>query len=177
MKEKVFEYTVPKDYTVKIEQSENSFVVLIESNQVEFKDGDILADDDGFIAIYKNKLCHANDINYHALLNTYSELYFDDYCSQSGFKIATPEQQRIIFDALAKEGKQWNAEKKCIDPLKWQPKQDDEAHRVIFSREKDKFIIHSFTWHNGCKLDDCVMPSIKEANQLRDKLNAVLNEK
>lgn len=40
------------------------------------------------------------------------ELTFDDYCyySKGKFKLATPEEQQILFDALAKEGKYWDAE-------------------------------------------------------------------
>lgn len=31
--------------------------------------------------------------------------------------LATPSEQQILFDALAKEGKKWNAEKLCIENL------------------------------------------------------------
>lgn len=40
------------------------------------------------------------------------ELTFDDYCyyDKGGFKFATHKEQQLLFDALAKEGKYWDAE-------------------------------------------------------------------
>ena len=64
-----------------------------------------------------------------------------------------------------------------IEPLKWQPKEGDEVHRVIFDRNENKFIIHSFTWQWGCKFHDCIKPSLKEAQKLCSILNLALYEK
>jgi hypothetical protein len=40
-------------------------------------------------------------------------------------RLATKQERKVIIDALAKEGKQWNAEKLCIEPLKYVPKVGD----------------------------------------------------
>ena len=36
-------------------------------------------------------------------------------------RLANTAERQILFDALAKEGKQWNIDLKCIEPLKWRP--------------------------------------------------------
>lgn len=49
---------------------------------------------------------------------TVSELHFDDHCtSQELLRPATETEKQRLFDALAKQGKRWNAEKKCIEDL------------------------------------------------------------
>ena len=47
-----------------------------------------------------------------------SELHLDGNCSfQELLRPATEAEKQRLFDALAKEGKRWNAEKKCIEDL------------------------------------------------------------
>lgn len=43
------------------------------------------------------------------------------------YYLATEDEKKIFFDALAKNGKRWNDEKKCIEPIKkkYNFKQDD----------------------------------------------------
>ena len=36
-------------------------------------------------------------------------------------RLATEAEQQILFKALAKIERQWNAEKQCLEPLKWKP--------------------------------------------------------
>lgn len=105
--------------------------------QPEFKDGDILYITDrivscNFIMIYKNQ---EGDRIYH-----YATLPEDNLVimTKRGFlsdngglskRYATEEEKQQLFEALAKEGKAWDAEKKAIVDLKskWNPKPFDRV--------------------------------------------------
>lgn len=94
--------------------------------QPEFKDGDILYITDrivfcNFIMIYKNQ---EGDRIYH-----YATLPEDNLVimTKRGFlsdngglskRYATEEEKQQLFEALAKKGKVWNAEKKVIEDIK-----------------------------------------------------------
>lgn len=90
--------------------------------QPEFKDGDVLfvkCKGDDFIEIF-NYSKKNGDIYDHASLNTrtYELDISGEYkiCKESIIKIrlATEEEKKQLFDALAKEGKAWDAEKKQV---------------------------------------------------------------
>ena len=96
----------------------------IEKGQPEFKDGDIVvAEEDNyydkviFIATIKD------DIVSKALINVRYEdyeVYYNKYRfgHNRSLRLATDSEKQQLFDALAKEGKRWDAEKKQIVDLK-----------------------------------------------------------
>ena len=96
----------------------------IEKSQLEFKDGDIVvAEEDNyydkviFIAAIKD------DIVSKALINVRYEDYevhYNEYRfgRNRSLRLATDSEKQQLFDALAKEGKAWDAEKKQIVDLK-----------------------------------------------------------
>ena len=93
--------------------------------QPEFKDGDILTYD-GFIFIFKNKeegvvYPHATcDIgNKDNVVCEYKPFASNRHIKY--FKYATEEEKQQLFDALAKKGKQWDAEKKQIVDMQFKP--------------------------------------------------------
>lgn len=104
----------------------NRETLEIEKAQPEFKDGDILYITDrivscNFIMIYKNQ---EGDRIYH-----YATLPEDNLVimTKRGFlsdngglskRYATEEEKQQLFEALAKKGKAWDAEKKAIVDLK-----------------------------------------------------------
>lgn len=98
----------------------------IENTQPEFKDGDILCVIDNFdkyhyILIYKGQ--DANYIyRYVAMFEDNSlNMKKDSYLTKPkgySMRLATEEEKQQLFDALAKEGKAWDAEKKQIMDLK-----------------------------------------------------------
>lgn len=104
----------------------NRETLEVEKPQPEFKDGDILYITDrivscNFIMIYKNQ---EGDRIYH-----YATLPEDNLVimTKRGFlsdngglskRYATEEEKLQLFEALAKEGKAWDAEKKAIVDLK-----------------------------------------------------------
>ncbi len=96
----------------------------VEKAQPEFKDGDIVvAEEDNyydkviFIAAIKD------DIVSKALINVRYEDYevhYNEYRfgSNRSLRLATDSEKQQLFDALAKEGRAWDAEKKQIVDLK-----------------------------------------------------------
>lgn len=96
----------------------------IEKTQPELKDGDIVTQ--GVLKgvnVYIIKNCIDkidNKYNYYARYNTQDkEINYDDWSHLSPFaKFATNSEKQQLFDALAKEGKRWDAEKKLIVDLK-----------------------------------------------------------
>lgn len=116
----------------------NRETLEVEKAQPEFKDGDILSTPSSFfegdyVFIFKgydnqNYLCY-----YVAVDNDSDKLYFSHsnaWCYNSNaVRYATDEDKQRLFEALAKEGKAWDAEKKAIVDLKpkWTPKPFDRV--------------------------------------------------
>ena len=94
----------------------------IEKTQPEFKDGDIVCISGmGYLAygIVKSIDNSSKKLEYY-VLNDISTLKFEDWLSFEDKQIQpiTETQQIILFDALEKEGKAWDTEKKQIVDLK-----------------------------------------------------------
>lgn len=100
----------------------NMETLEIDKNQPEFKDGDIVCISGmGYLVygIVKNIDNSSKKLEYY-VLNDMSTLKFEDWLSFEDKHIQpiTETQQIILFDALAKKGKVWDAEKKAILDLK-----------------------------------------------------------
>lgn len=102
----------------------NMETLEIEKAQPEFKDGDIITFKDRIIIIYNNsieKYPNRTEIYYHACLKE-GELTVNEYLMSCGFGegwySSTEEEKQQLFDALEKEGKAWDAEKKQIENIK-----------------------------------------------------------
>ena len=118
-----------------------NFETLEIEKQPEFKDGDIvaafLADGKEMICVFKEKI----EQDYMAYCGFFykgkheGEMYLgydciyndDPLCNEIRF--ATEEEKQKLFEALAKENKDWDAEKKAIVDLKpkWNPKPFDKV--------------------------------------------------
>lgn len=116
----------------------------------EFKDGDIVCISGmGYLAygIVKSIDNLSKKLDYY-VLNDMSTLKFEDWLSFEDKHIQpiTETQQIILFDALAKKGKAWDAEKKQIVDLKlkWTPKPFDKV--VVRCGEADKWSIDFFSY-------------------------------
>lgn len=102
----------------------NRETLEIEKAHPEFKDGDIVIQ--GVlkgINVYIIKKCIDkidNKYNYYARYNTQDkEIDYNDWSHISPFaKFATDSEKQQLFDALAKEGKAWDADKKEVADLK-----------------------------------------------------------
>ena len=123
----------------------NRETLEIEPVQSEFKDGDIVYADYGHkqaVFIVSGKTDLSEGYNSFIALDL-RVLTLDMGCRMSFFKkdlcklrLATEEEKQQLFDALAKEGKAWDSEKKQIVDLKpkWTPKTFD---RVITRNAAD----------------------------------------
>jgi hypothetical protein len=67
------------------------------------------------------------------------------FCAQ-GLRHATSEEAQELFDALAKEGKRWNAEKMCIEDM---PK--------FYTRPKKDFILSGISKISPIEIDEAVL--------------------
>ena len=119
---------VIKQYISNIEEFKggklNITTLEIEKIQPEFKDGDIITFKDRIIIIYNTSIEKSpkrTEIYYHACLKE-GELTVNEYLMSCGFGegwySSTEEEKHNLFEALAKEGKAWDAEKKTIVDLK-----------------------------------------------------------
>ena len=94
----------------------------------------------GEICYFNNGACERIVI-YYKSLSTAKSCTVYTACDLKGYlstgcildnacrRLANTAERQILFDALAKEGKQWNIDLKCIEPLKWKP-QIDEMYYV-----------------------------------------------
>ena len=88
----------------------------IEKTQPEFKDGDIVVYGES-VAICRRFYKHT--LSFYVSLNEmFGLLFADEVESSEEYRFATDEDKLQLFDALAKEGKAWDAEKKQIVDLK-----------------------------------------------------------
>lgn len=124
----------------------------IEKGQPEFKDGDIVvAEEDNyydkviFIAAIKDAIVSKVLINvrYEDYEVHYIEYRFGHNRS---LRLATDSEKQQLFEALAKENKAWDAEKKQIVDLKlkWTPKPFDKV--VVRCGKADKWSIDFFSY-------------------------------
>ena len=130
--------------------------------QLEFKDGDIVVYGKS-VAICRKIYKHT--LSFYISLNEMVGLLFaDEVKSSEEYRFATEEEKQQLFDALAKKGKAWDAEKKQIVDLK--PKVElkpfdkvlvrdfgSQAWQVSLFGYKDS---DSYYCCNGCGWNQCI---------------------
>lgn len=118
----------------------NRETLEIEKPQPEFKDGDIVRCINGTIVLIK-EISFSQKVYFHAYMVN-GKIYFQErkseyYCYKDNIKrVATEEEKQQLFDALAKEGKAWDAEKKQIVDLK--PKVELKPFDKVLVRDNSK---------------------------------------
>lgn len=169
---------IAKDYISSIEEKFGGKLNLktleIDKTELEFKDGDIIANpailsEGAYIFIYNagenpNKLCF-----YVALDSVSDDLYFPKtnncWCTKNeNIRYATEEEKQRLFKALNAAGKHWNAEKKVVEDIKtehqFKPFErvlvrdicDDIWKATFFSHIKDndnsayKYVCNCLSW-------------------------------
>ena len=102
--------------------------------QTGFKDGDIVVYGKS-VAICRRIYKHT--LSFYVSLNEmFGLLFADEVESSEEYRFATEEEKQQLFDALAKKGKAWDAEKKQIVDLK--PKCEFKPFDKVLGRnEKD----------------------------------------
>lgn len=117
--------------------------------KLEFKDGDIVVYGKS-VAIGRKIYKHT--LSFYVTLNEMVGLLFaDEVESSEEYRFATEEEKQQLFDALAKKGKAWDAEKKQIVDLK--PKVELKPFDKVLVRDfsRDKWSISFFSF----KKEDC----------------------
>ena len=139
--------------------------------QLEFKDGDIVVYGKS-VAICRKIYKHT--LSFYVSLNEmFGLLFADEVESSEEYRFATEEEKQQLFDALEKEGKAWDAEKKQIIDLKQKVElkpfdkvlvRDDEDHawQVSLFGYKDATI---YRCNNGFSWNQCI-PYIGNENLL-----------
>ena len=140
--------------------------------QLEFKDGDIVVYGKSVAIcrkIYKHTLCF-----YVSLNEMFGLLFADEVESSEEYRFATEEEKQQLFDALAKEGKRWDAEKKQIVDLK--PKVELKPFDKVLIRdfESQAWQVSLFSYKdsdsyyccNGCGWNQCIPYNEKTAHLL-----------
>ena len=107
----------------------------LEVEKIKFKDGDILCGEKdtmhtSVIFILKTD---KEKIRYYACLPLDSSMmcYYDcaSFIGNKTFRYAKAEEIAKLFNALAKEGKRWNIEKKIIEDIKPKPKKESATYK------------------------------------------------
>ena len=98
-------------------QHDDKVVIEFMPKEPQFKNGDFVHED-GRIMIVKSypRNYHAIVLNMYPELQIYDSTYGLDF-SEPTFRHATKEERQILIDAMKKDGKRWNAEKKCIEDI------------------------------------------------------------
>ena len=134
------------DYTLKGKwngcQEESCKDLMIE--ETEFEDGDIIAfgslKDVPFLGIFKSysvgELRGEYGIIPHVHLFNKNLFYDDSLCTIENLRLATEEEKQKLFDALKKDGKQWNTERKCIEELPRNTHEFKPFDKVLVMDEK-----------------------------------------
>lgn len=137
--------------------------------QSEFKDGDIVAlvvRKCTHIAIFQSR--QEAYIGFHAVLCQNDELLLEEPFREDvgdiELRLATDSEKQQLFDALEKEGKAWDAEKKQIVDLK--PKVELKPFDKVLVRDfsRDKWSISFFSFKkedlyvciNHCSWNQCI---------------------
>lgn len=119
---KTYKITLPKGANIStVETNDNNGVleVTVDMEQKYVpKDGDVVSCKE-IIVIYAGTNGNGGIMTYAALheQRLQTEVCGIGWGYTCDYRPATEAEKQRLFDALAKEGKQWNAEKKCIEDL------------------------------------------------------------
>lgn len=153
----------------------------------QFKDGDVVVyyygGDAFLIAILKGEVDTIGEylfIEEYCGIDTNEGLWIEcDYTdAATDVRYATEEEKQKLFDALAKEGKAWDAEKKAVVDLKWKPK----VGEICFVPYLDfpEFITKQWLWEiNGYSTEyynkGWCFKTKEECQEFCNRLNDAIN--
>lgn len=124
----------------------------IDKHQPEFNDGDIVVYGKS-VAICRR--IYNNTIYFYVSIDETFGLLFDDNRVAEEYRFATDEDKQQLFEALAKENKYWDAEKKEVVDLKpkWTPKPFD---RVITRTPDTPWTANFFSHIDSDGVKNCI---------------------
>lgn len=145
-----------KNYVTKIEEhfggKLNRETLEIEKLQPEFKDGDILYGEKDIeyspvVFILKTV---KEKVSYYVclILNAYMSCYYNHQgcVSNTTLRYATDEERRQLFNALAREGKSWDAKKKAVVDLKSEVKLKPFDRVLVRNDKEDQWSANIFSY-------------------------------
>ena len=158
--DEMYEIKLPKGVeSISVTQHDDKIVIEFIPEKSKFKEGDFVYED-GRIMIVKSypNVYHANAYPGHRPIVFYNDWYLVDFSSPT-FRYATEEEKQLLIDAMKKDGKRWNDDKKCIedipkrkfkagDKVKIKDGISSETHRGVgpsFVDTMDKFIGEELT--------------------------------
>lgn len=160
--------TIEKELSGKL----NMETLEIEKTQPEFKDGDILVtpsyDSNKYHIFIFSGYNEVGSYNYYIVFLSSGKLQLSSgfpWCSKTAkVRYATEEEKLQLFDALQKEGKRWDSEKKEVVNLK--PKVELKPFDKVLVRDfsRDKWSISFFSFKkegcyvciNHCSWNQCI---------------------
>ena len=181
--------------TVTFEQVGNQVITTFEP-EVKFKEGDFIYSEweksTAISILNENNNKEYNFIICYASLHSKNGLIYNSYivCEmQRTDRLATESEKQILIDALAKDGKMWDAEKLPIIDLKYIPKVGDcvklERRSVLYGEVKsinfNKIITYKVI-RNGKIFDyeslywELNVRGCKETKITREELQAEFNK-
>lgn len=167
--------------SIKIEQeSDNRIVITFESENNEWKNGDILfskSNEYEYIVIFKKLDLNREDskLCYHAMLTAKKKIKLNSNCNEFNQILATDQQREELFAALEKEGYRWNAEKLEIEKIEWVPKDGEECWYVAYDTDTSLFVAKFWKYIKNVSFNKLIKKTEQEAQALCDKLNAAIN--
>lgn len=182
--EKTYKITLPKG--VSVNEIETSVEDGVLSVSVEMARGNYLPNDGDFVTcgndyrlwviIYKHTEHDPYECCYYYVMKNMGldTIEFDDYCNaQDTMRPATEEEKRELLDALAKEGKRWNAETKQIENLPRWRADVNETYFYILSdcnimTEKECYFYIDGEYHNLGNYFKTREAAEKVASQIRE---------
>lgn len=135
--EKTYRFTLPQNKEVEntnVRVENGKVLVDVEfKERFEPKDGDFLADYHNDVFIYNGcKDDKVGTFGCYIAERRYRGIVTHDCCFRNHWqqirlcRFATPEEKAAFLERLEKEcHKRWNAEKKCLEDIRWQPKEGE----------------------------------------------------
>lgn len=107
----------------------------------KFKDGDVL------VAVMDNVACpfiffktSTEFCCYHIMLRSNGEIsrsWFFNISKLVYTRHATEEEKRQLFDKMKEKGWEWNAEKKCVDLIRWKAKEGEPIYFLNLHQDEN----------------------------------------
>ena len=130
-------------------------VMVVSPKEVKFepKDGDVII----VRSLYKHILIYKESKNgylysFADLINGLLDIDDTPVCREDDIneiRPATEEEKQELFDSLAEEGYEWDAEKKEVVKIKWKPKCDENYYAPwIDVSNSDEFFCDHLYWDN-----------------------------
>ena len=125
-----------------IKYEDGKIVLTAQLEEWKPQDGDIVSwkDKDGggnpAVSIYKE------ESRSYATLYATGSMEYSTYATfaMNIIRPATDEEKKELFDAMAKEGKRWNAEKKVVENMRWRAKKGEIYYALTLSCDVDTVI-------------------------------------